>query len=123
METHRAQAVQPVLETPLRAKSREEVHVWFLDEISVGSITDRASMVALAARCRFTDCRHETEPGCAVRSAFGNDSLAPARLDRWHKLQAENAFNSASLVERCEKDRTFGKLAQSALQAKSDRRR
>jgi ribosome biogenesis GTPase len=78
---------------------------------------------ALAGRCRFTDCRHETEPGCAVQAAIEDGSLDPARLNRWRKLQAEDAFNSASLAERREKDRAFGKLVRSAVKAKSDRRR
>ncbi|WP_116081739.1 ribosome small subunit-dependent GTPase A [Tropicimonas sp. IMCC34011] len=78
---------------------------------------------ALAARCRFADCRHKTEPDCAILAAIEDDSLDPARLARWRKLQAEDAFNSASLAERREKDRTFGKLVRSAMKAKSDRKR
>ena len=78
---------------------------------------------ALAARCRFADCRHETEPGCAVQTVIENDSLDPARLARWRKLQAEDAFNSSSLAERREKDRAFGKLVRSAVKAKADRDR
>jgi ribosome biogenesis GTPase len=74
---------------------------------------------ALAARCRFTDCRHETEPGCAILAAIEDGSLDPARLARWRKLQAEDAFNSASIAERREKDRAFGKLVRSAMKAKS----
>jgi ribosome biogenesis GTPase len=76
---------------------------------------------ALIGRCRFTDCRHETEPGCAVQAAIEDGGLDPARLNRWRKLQAEDAFNSASLAERREKDRAFGKLVRSAVKAKSDR--
>jgi len=76
---------------------------------------------ALTASCRFTDCQHETEPGCAVLAAVDEGSLDPARLARWHKLQAEDAFNSASLAERREKDRAFGKLVRSAVKAKSVR--
>jgi ribosome biogenesis GTPase len=78
---------------------------------------------ALAASCRFTDCQHETEPGCAVRSAMADGSLDPARLARWRKLEAEDAFNSATLAERREKMRAFGKIVRSAVTAKSDRKR
>jgi ribosome biogenesis GTPase len=42
---------------------------------------------ALAAGCRFADCAHESEPGCAVRAA-----LDPARLAAWRKLQREQAW-------------------------------
>lgn len=54
MDAHRAQEVHPVLETPQRAKTRDEVHAWILDEISVGTITDRTSMVALMTDVGFT---------------------------------------------------------------------
>jgi ribosome biogenesis GTPase len=73
---------------------------------------------ALAQDCRFTDCRHETEPGCAVRAAIDRGTLDPARLARWRKLRAEDAFNSTSLAERRERDRAFGKLVRNALKAK-----
>lgn len=78
---------------------------------------------ALAAQCRFKDCQHETEPGCAILAAIEGGSLDPARLTRWRKLQAEDAFNSASLAERREKDRSFGKLVRSAVKTKSHRKR
>ena len=78
---------------------------------------------ALAARCRFTDCRHESEPGCAVRAALEDGRLASSRLARWRKLQAEDAFNSASLAERREKDRSFGKLVRTVMKEKSAQRR
>lgn len=73
---------------------------------------------ALSAQCRFADCRHETEPGCAVRAAIDDGSVDPARLARLRKLQAEDAFNSATLAERREKERAFGKLVRSAVGAK-----
>jgi len=43
----------------------------------------------LSSACRFTDCRHETEPGCAVRAAVGEGRLEPTRLESFRKLQAE----------------------------------
>jgi ribosome biogenesis GTPase len=78
---------------------------------------------ALTACCRFTNCQHETEPGCAILTAIEDGSLDPARLARWRKLRAEDAFNAASLADRREKDRAFGKLVRSAINAKSDRKR
>lgn len=93
-------------------------------------LTDAATGIAdvfedieeLAASCRFSDCQHDTEPECAVRSAIEDGKLDPARLIRWRKLQAEDAFNSANLAQRREKDRAFGKLVRSAMKAKSDRK-
>jgi ribosome biogenesis GTPase len=44
---------------------------------------------ALAARCRFADCGHATEPGCAVRAALADGSLPQERFEAWEKLEAE----------------------------------
>jgi ribosome biogenesis GTPase / thiamine phosphate phosphatase len=49
----------------------------------------------LAPQCRFRDCRHEGEPGCAVREA-----LEPARLKNFHKLQRETQRDAMSALER-----------------------
>ena len=43
----------------------------------------------LAKRCRFNDCNHNAEAGCAVREAIGNGDLDPARLESYRKLQNE----------------------------------
>ncbi|MBY6202768.1 ribosome small subunit-dependent GTPase A [Maritalea mobilis] len=69
-----------------------------------------ADITALAAGCRFNDCQHETEPGCAVLAAVEAGEIAPSRLDRWRKLAAEDRFNSASLAERRAGDKAFGKM-------------
>ena len=50
-----------------------------------------ADIAGLAADCRFADCRHETEPGCAVREALASGTLDPARWDSYRKLQREIA--------------------------------
>jgi ribosome biogenesis GTPase len=43
----------------------------------------------LAARCRFRDCRHDTEPGCAVRAAVESGELAADRLEHYRQLERE----------------------------------
>jgi ribosome biogenesis GTPase / thiamine phosphate phosphatase len=48
----------------------------------------------LAATCRFGDCTHDGEPGCAVRVALDDGVLAPRRLASWRKLQRENAYET-----------------------------
>jgi len=54
-------------------------------------------VASLATACRFRDCRHEQEPGCAVRAA-----LAPARLKSYQKLQREAQRDSMGPLERRE---------------------
>jgi ribosome biogenesis GTPase len=51
-----------------------------------------ADVEELAAACRFADCAHGTEPGCAVRAALETGDLAPRRWESWRKLQREMAF-------------------------------
>ena len=54
-----------------------------------------AEIEALAEECRFHDCGHETEPGCAVREAVEDGTLAQRRLDSFRKLQRENEWIAA----------------------------
>ncbi len=59
-----------------------------------------------AAQCRFSDCRHETEPGCAVQAALEGGALTKDRFAAWEKLLREQAFQErrrdvkAQVVER-----------------------
>ncbi|MBN1094194.1 ribosome small subunit-dependent GTPase A [Blastococcus sp. TML/M2B] len=48
-----------------------------------------ADVAELAAECRFRDCAHRTEPGCAVAAAIADGRLDPARFAGWRKLRAE----------------------------------
>jgi ribosome biogenesis GTPase len=54
-----------------------------------GVDTAYADLALLAADCRFRDCEHRTEPGCAVAAAIDDGRLDPARYSAWRKLQAE----------------------------------
>jgi ribosome small subunit-dependent GTPase A len=54
-----------------------------------GVDTAYADVALLADDCRFRDCRHRTEPGCAVAAAIDDGRLDPARYSAWRKLQAE----------------------------------
>jgi ribosome biogenesis GTPase len=55
---------------------------------------------ALAERCRFRDCSHGTEPGCAVRAAVDVGTLDRARFDSYRTLRAELADVETKLVDR-----------------------
>ena len=46
----------------------------------------------LAEQCRFFDCSHTSEPGCAVRKAMEEGKLSESRFQSWIKLQAENEY-------------------------------
>jgi ribosome biogenesis GTPase len=65
-----------------------EIQLWADEEGLDAAFRDIA---ALAAICRFGDCRHQTEPGCAVRSALASGDLPEERFASYQKLQAELA--------------------------------
>jgi ribosome biogenesis GTPase len=48
-----------------------------------------AEVAELINRCRFSDCKHHTEPGCAVRAALADGTLPQERWDSYDKLQRE----------------------------------
>jgi ribosome biogenesis GTPase len=57
-------------------------------------------IVAIALECRFTNCNHAEEPGCAIRAAISQKTLDPARLQRWCKLTNEDVVNTGSAATR-----------------------
>ena len=54
----------------------------------------------LAANCRFADCRHETEPRCAVREALNDDDLDPRRFNSYRRMEREVAHQQRRLDVR-----------------------
>lgn len=77
-----------------------------------------ADVASLALQCRFNDCQHETEPGCAVQAAVAAGKLDASRVTRWRKLVAEERFNTASLVERRADNKAFHKKVRAAVKHK-----
>jgi ribosome biogenesis GTPase len=69
--------------------------------LDTGQGLDRAfaDVAELAAACRFGDCRHDAEPGCAIQAALADGSLSPRRLANWRKLRREVEVESARLAE------------------------
>ncbi|MFF4036868.1 MULTISPECIES: ribosome small subunit-dependent GTPase A [unclassified Streptomyces] len=80
----------------------------------------------LAEQCRFHDCAHESEPGCAVRSAVDSGALPVRRLDSYRKLMRENqwivAKTDARLRSEIRKDwKRKGAQGRAAMEAKRGR--
>src|SRR3546814_19167382 len=59
-----------------------------------------ADIEALAEQCKFRDCRHDREPGCAVRAAIEAGTLDPQRLANYFKLRDEGAGAPDKLATR-----------------------
>ncbi|MFV2038210.1 MAG: ribosome small subunit-dependent GTPase A [Paracoccaceae bacterium] len=69
-----------------------------LSDVAEGVAAVFADIAELAKQCRFGDCAHGSEPGCAVQSAIGAGDLEAARLARWQKLQREDERHSETLA-------------------------
>lgn len=98
-----------------------EVGIWTDTEAVAESFPD---IDELADHCRFRDCAHQAEPGCAVRKAVADGGLAPERLEAWRALDAEAASTElrAEVVERHRRNRQFGRMAREAQQLKDEQR-
>ncbi len=91
-----------------------------LQLVDVGDALDDvfAEVSRLAEACRFSDCSHQSEPGCAVLAAIEQGELDPERLRRYRKLLAEDRRNTETLAERRTRDRHFGKMIKTILSDK-----
>lgn len=116
--------------TTHRALRRAKAGGWIIDtpgmrelaltDAAEGIDTVFADLAGLAARCRFSDCRHETEPDCAIRAALEAGEIDAARLARWEKLRREDRRNSETLAEAHDRDRRFGKMVKGVMREKRD---
>jgi ribosome biogenesis GTPase len=96
-----------VIDTP----GLRELGLW---TAAVGAAAAFDDVETLAAGCRFDDCRHRTEPGCAVLQALADGRLPAERFAAWEKLQRELAWaerraNPLAAASRRRQDRTLSK--------------
>ena len=82
-----------VIDTP----GMREIQLWVADEGLEEAFED---VTDLFGRCRFTDCGHESEPGCAVKAAIADGSLSAERWESYLKLQREMAHLERRLDKR-----------------------
>jgi ribosome biogenesis GTPase / thiamine phosphate phosphatase len=75
-----------VIDTP----GMRELQLWDVDAAALD--TTFSDIAALAASCRFNDCTHEREPGCALQAALNDGSLDEARWQSYLKLQREQSY-------------------------------
>lgn len=72
-----------------------------------------SDLTAVAQSCRFSDCAHSGEPGCAVKAALKAGTLEQARVDRWQKLQRDEERNTENLEQSRRRDKGIGKMIKS----------
>ncbi len=78
--------------------------------VSSGLEESFADIWNLSKDCRFTDCTHTQEAGCALLKAIDNGTLRPDRYQSYLKLMKESEYNELSYVEKRRKDKTFGQF-------------
>lgn len=77
-----------------------------------------ADITALAVSCRFGDCTHESETGCAVLAAVADGRLPEDRYRSYLRMNREAAYNDMSYLEKRKKDRQFGKFVKRVIKEK-----
>jgi ribosome biogenesis GTPase len=75
-----------------------------------GIKTTFQEIVNISSNCKFPDCKHMNEPGCAVIEALNNGSLDKDSYDNFQKLQKEQERFQTSVSEKRKKDKAFGKM-------------
>ena len=73
---------------------------------------------ALSEKCKFGDCTHTVEKGCAVLEALENGEIDSKRYDNFIKLRKESEYYERSYVEKRKRDKEFGKMVKSILKHK-----
>ncbi len=100
-----------IIDTP----GMRELELW---DVSEGLGTAFSDIDKLSMGCRFKDCKHEGEPGCAVQNAIKSGTLSKDRWNSYLKLKKEAEFAAAKenkniLQQRKAKERSFGKMQKS----------
>ena len=103
-----------VIDTP----GMRELQLWVADEALEETFDD---VTSLFEHCRFSDCSHESEPGCAVKAALADGTLAQERWDSYLKLEAELAHLERRLDKRAQAEERKRWRALSRFQREASR--
>ncbi len=80
----------------------------------IGAVFD--DLEELATNCRFSNCGHASEPGCAIKAAVDSGAIEPERVARWQKLLREDQHNSETLAQSRDRQKRFTKRVKGAMQ-------
>lgn len=116
--THRELHILPSGGLLIDVPGMRELKVAELDQ-SIGAVFEDIQL--LSRQCRFVDCEHGTEPGCAVLKAIRDSQLDERRLANYRKLMRENALSTATLAEKRSQGREFAKMVKEGKRIKHDR--
>ena len=92
-----------------------------LGNISVDAGIDEtfSDIVDLEMNCKFNNCTHVNEKGCAILTAISTGELSEKRYQNYLKIKKESIFNDMSYLEKRQKDKNFGKMIKSVIKSKN----
>lgn len=102
-----------IIDTP----GMRELGMWDVTEGLGDAFSD---IEELAQRCRFRDCRHESEPGCAVREAIESGALSESRFESYKKIKTEARYSEDSAGYRRQKEQFFKSVMVGERKKKKD---
>lgn len=77
-----------------------------------------SEILNLSQRCKFSNCSHTNEKGCAILAAIEAGNLSEQRFQNYLKMKRESEFNQMSYLEKRNKDKNFGKMVKSVMKDK-----
>ena len=77
-----------------------------------------SEILKLSHSCRFSDCSHTNEKGCAILAAIATGDLSEQRYQNYLKMKKESEYNQMSYLEKRSKDKSFGKMVKSVMKDK-----
>lgn len=77
-----------------------------------------SEILAFSQSCKFSNCSHTSEKGCAILAAINSGELSEQRYQNYLKMKRESEFNEMSYLEKRNKDKSFGKLIKSTMKNK-----
>ncbi|MGD1896367.1 MAG: ribosome small subunit-dependent GTPase A [Phormidesmis sp.] len=93
--THREMLKLPSGALLVDTPGMRELQIWTADSSAEGTVEGTFSDIeALAMQCRFRNCQHGSEPGCAIQAAIETGRLSAKRLNNYRKLQKEEAYQN-----------------------------
>ena len=113
--THRELHILPAGGLLIDVPGMRELRVAEVNE-SIGTVFE--DIERLAEQCRFADCNHENEPGCAVLRAIEENRIDSRRLANYKKLLRENALATTTLAEKRAQGRNFAKMVKEVKRIK-----
>jgi len=116
--THRQLLMMPsgvmIIDTP----GMRQLGMWDVED---GLAVSFADVEQYLGQCRFRNCRHETEPGCAIRAALDSGALDRRRWENYLQLAREAQYAADRSLQMQEKQKKFKEIAKGRKQLKNRR--